>query len=79
MIIPGDTQRFGAIGSYSDKTTEDLTEIAAWETSDIRIAVMDQVQPGRVLGQKAGSATISATFKNKSGSGTITVEKIASP
>jgi hypothetical protein len=79
MIIPGDTQRFGAIGSYSDKTTQDLTEIVEWETSDIRIAVMDQVQPGRVLGQKAGSAAITATFKNRSGSGTITVEKIPSP
>ncbi len=79
MIIPGDTQRFGAIGSYSDKTTQDLTEIVEWETSDIRIAVMDQVQPGRVLGQKAGSAAITATFKNKSGSATITVEMIPPP
>jgi hypothetical protein len=79
MIIPGDMQRFGAIGSYSDKTTEDLTELVEWETSDIRIAVMDQVHPGRVLGQKAGSAAITATFKNKSGSATITVEMIPSP
>ena len=79
MIIPGDTQRFGAIGSYSDKTTQDLTELVEWETSDIRIAVMDQVQPGRVLGQKAGSAAVTATFKNKSGSGTITVEMIPPP
>jgi len=74
MIIPGDTQSFGAIGNYSDKTTQDLTEIVEWETSDIRIAVMDQAHPGRVLGQNAGSAAITATFRNKSGSGTITVE-----
>jgi len=79
MIIPGDTQWFGAIGSYSDKTTKDLTDMVKWETSDIRIAVMDQIHPGRVLGQKAGSAGITATFKNKSGSGTITVENISSP
>ncbi|MEK6743584.1 MAG: Ig-like domain-containing protein [Nitrospirota bacterium] len=79
MIIPGDKQEFGAVGSYSDKTTQNLTEIVQWETSDIRIAVMDQVQAGRVLGQKAGSATITATFKKISGSGTITVEMIPPP
>lgn len=79
MIIPGDKQEFGAVGSYSDKTTQNLTEIVEWESSDIRIAVMDQVQAGRVLGQKAGSATITATFKKISGSGTITVEMIPPP
>jgi uncharacterized protein YjdB len=62
-IIPGDTQMFGAIGTYSDKTTEDLTETAEWDSSDIRIAVTDQAHPGRVLGQKAGSAAITATFR----------------
>jgi len=76
MVIPGDTQKFGAIGSYSDKTTQDLTELVNWESSDITIAVVDQAQAGRVLGQKAGSAAIRASFKGKSGSGTITVEKI---
>lgn len=75
-IIPGDTQRFGAVGSYSDKTTQNLTDKADWDTSDIRIAVVDQAQPGRVHGQKAGTAVVTATFKNKSGSGTITVEMI---
>lgn len=79
MIIPGDTQRFGAIGNYSDKTTRDLTETVYWETSDTRIAVIDQAQAGRVLGQKAGSATIKASFKGKSGSATITVHAISSP
>ncbi|HWR73086.1 MAG TPA: Ig-like domain-containing protein, partial [Nitrospirota bacterium] len=79
IILPGDTQRFGAIGNYSDKTTQDLTELVEWETSDIRIAVMDQVHPGRVLGQKGGSAAITAAFKNKTGSATITVEMIPPP
>jgi uncharacterized protein YjdB len=73
MILAGDTQRFGAIGSYSDKTTQDLTEMVNWESSDITVAVMDQAQSGRVLGQKTGSATIRASLSGKSGSGTITV------
>ena len=74
MIMAGETQRFGAIGSYSDKTTQDLTETVEWETSDATIAEIDQAQAGRVIGKnKAGSATIRASFKGKSGSGTITV------
>ena len=75
MIMAGDTQRFGAIGSYSDKTTQDLTEEVNWETADITIAVAEQVQSGRVLGQKAGSTTIRASFDGKTASGTITVTK----
>ena len=73
MIMAGDTQRFGAVGSYSDRTTQDLTEIVNWESSDITIAVIDQAQAGRVLGQKTGSATIRASVSGKSGSGTITI------
>lgn len=74
MILPGETQRFGAIGNYSDGTTQDLTETAYWETSDLSIALIDEVLAGRVIGQdKAGSATIKASFNGKSGSGTITI------
>ena len=78
-IIPGDTQKFGAIGSFSDKTTEDLTDVVKWKTSNSRIAVMDQVQPGRVLGQKPGDAAITVTYKKKSAAATITVEIIQEP
>ena len=74
LIMPGETQRFGAIGSYSDKTTQDLTETVVWETSDLSIAQIDQTQAGRVVGNsKAGNAVIRASFKGKSGSATITV------
>ncbi len=77
MIMPHETQRFGAIGSYSDKTTQDLTETVVWETSDPGIAEVDQAQAGRVIGKnKAGSATIRASFNGKSGSSTITINTI---
>jgi hypothetical protein len=86
-IMPGsatirtnEIQRFGAIGSYSDKTTQDLTETVKWETSDASIAEIDQAEAGRVIGKnQAGSATITASFKRKSGSGTITVYTSLSP
>jgi hypothetical protein len=77
MIMAGETQRFGAIGSYSDRTTQDLTETVEWETSDMSIAEIDQAQAGRVVANdKAGSATIRASFNGKSGSGTITISTI---
>ncbi len=80
MIMLHETQRFGAIGSYSDKTTQDLTETVEWETSDASIAEIDQAQAGRVIGKnKAGSATIRASFNGKSGSGTITIYEMSSP
>lgn len=74
MIMAGETQRFGAIGSYSDKTSKDLTELVEWETSNASIAAIDQVQAGRVIGNdRAGKATIRASYKGKSGKGTITI------
>lgn len=83
MIMANETQRFGAIGSYSDKTTQDLTEAVEWETSDAGIAEIDHAQAGRVIGKnQAGSATIRASFKGKSGSGTLTIntkDTISSP
>ncbi len=77
MIMVGETARFGAIGSYSDGTTQDLTGTVDWETSDTSIAEIDQAQAGRVIGgDQAGSATIRASFKGKAGSGTISINTI---
>ncbi len=74
MIMAAETQRFGAVGNYSDGTTEDLTEKVEWESSDINVAKVDQAQAGRVIGHAiAGSAKIKATFNGKSGSATITI------
>jgi len=80
MISAHEIQRFGAIGSYSDKTTQDLTETVEWETSDASIAEIDQAHAGRVIGKnKSGSATIRASFNKKSGTGTITISTLPSP
>ncbi len=83
MIMAHETQRFGAVGSYSDGTTQDLTETVDWETSDLSIAEIDQAQAGRVIGKnKAGNATIRASFNTKSGSATITIntrDSLSSP
>ena len=79
-VMSGEIQRFGAIGSYSDKTTQDLTETVEWRTSNAGIAEIDMAEAGRVIGKdKAGSATLTALFKGKSGTGAITVYLRPSP
>jgi hypothetical protein len=80
VVMTGETQRFGAVGSYSDKTTQDLTDTVDWETSDPGIAEVDQAQAGRVIGKnKTGSATIRASYNKKSGSATITIYTLSPP
>jgi hypothetical protein len=75
-IMEGKTQQFNAIGNYSDKTTQNLTSAAKWQTSDAKIAGITPA--GLVIGKtEAGTAAITASFGGKVGSGTITVSKIA--
>jgi uncharacterized protein DUF1566/Big-like domain-containing protein/FecR-like protein len=71
-IMEGRTQQFSAIGSYSDKTTENLTSLAKWHLTDPKVAVISGA--GLVTGKaEGGTATISAAFGGKIGTGTITI------
>ncbi|HSB33691.1 MAG TPA: Ig-like domain-containing protein, partial [Nitrospirota bacterium] len=71
-IMEGKTQQFSAIGTYSDKTTENLTSSAKWQLTDPKVAGVSGA--GLVTGRpEGGTATISATFGGKIGTGTITV------
>lgn len=71
-IMEGKTQQFSAIGSYSDKTTENLTSSAKWHVTDPKVAGISGA--GLVTGRaEGGTATISAAFGGKIGTGTITV------
>lgn len=71
-IMEGKTQQFSAIGTYSDKTTENLTSSAKWQVTDPKVAGISGA--GLVTSRpEGGTATISATFGGKIGTGTITV------
>jgi hypothetical protein len=64
------SQRFIAIGTYSDSTTRDLTSSVTWSSSDNSIAVVSNAQglAGLGSGLVPGDVTVTATLGAVSGS-----------
>lgn len=60
-----------ATGTFSDGTTENITAKVSWSTSDNSVASVGTT--GMVTGVSTGSATITATSGDVSGSTTLTV------
>ncbi len=69
-IAAGNSVQLTATGTYSDKSTVDLTSIASWTSSNTGIAVVDA---GLVTGVSPGSATMTAEFEGVSGTDGVTV------
>ncbi len=71
---------FTATGTFSDKTTRDLTEFVVWGSSNTLVAIIGPTTatpplttPGRARALAAGTVTISATSAGVTGSTTLTV------
>jgi hypothetical protein len=71
---------FTATGTFSDKTTRDLTNFVTWTSSNTVVAIIGPnasvtppLGPGVASALAAGTATISATSGGVSGSTTLTV------
>jgi uncharacterized protein YjdB len=71
LMGTGTTAQFTATGHYSDASTQDLTALAAWTSSDATVASVDSA--GVVSARKAGTATITAALGSVNGSTTLTV------
>ncbi len=74
-IAKGTTQIFAATGTYTDASTQDLTDQVAWASSDGAVAGVSNVggSNGLATGSGVGSATITATLAGVSGTTTLTV------
>jgi uncharacterized protein YjdB len=74
-IAAGTTQVFIATGVYSDNSTQDLTTVVTWESSDTGVATVSNADGSRGLatGVAQGSATISAAYTSVTGTTTLTV------
>ena len=74
-IPRGTTQQFVATGTYSDNTTQNVTEQATWSSSMGTIATISNAAGSRGLatGANAGTTTITATFDGVSGNTLLTV------
>lgn len=74
-IAPGGVQQFDAIGTYTDGTTQDITTVANWSSSNAGVAVISNSagSNGLATSAGAGAATITATMGSVSASTTMTV------
>ena len=70
-VAAGNSQQFIATGTFSDSSKQDLTNTAAWASSDVTIATVSAM--GLASTTKAGSATISATQSGVTGQTTLNV------
>ena len=78
-ITLGSSQQFAATGTFSDNTTQDITGVSNWSSSNGAVAVMRSRwwwwggQPGLAFSAGPGQTTINATFGTQTGSTTLTV------
>ncbi|HVU15399.1 MAG TPA: DUF4082 domain-containing protein [Candidatus Didemnitutus sp.] len=71
-ILVGATQQFTAIGTYQDSSTQDLTSVATWSSSDPGKATINST--GLATGAAEGSSTITATLGSVSGTTLATIQ-----
>ena len=67
----GQSFGFKAIARYSDGSTDDVTNLSLWESSDLEIVTMGD--PGNATGASAGTATVTATYSGQSDTSEVTV------
>jgi hypothetical protein len=73
-IAKGTTVWLRAMGVYTDNSMQDLTDQASWISSDPAVSVSNYPDFGGVaVGVAQGSASVTATFGDKSDSTTVTV------
>ncbi len=72
-IMNGSVQQFTATATFSDRTTADITSSVSWKSSNAGVAVIDA--NGRATAGKTGTAVISATMGNKTGSTPLKVRR----
>src|SRR5262249_44097767 len=74
-VAKGLTKQFTATGTYSDKTTKNLTTQVTWASSTTSVATISNTAgtKGLATAVGTGSSTIAAAMNGTSGSTTLTV------
>ena len=67
----GGTAQFTAVATMSNGTTQDVTSLSAWASSNTGAATVSST--GVVTGVAEGTATVQATYLNVSGTDAITI------
>jgi bacterial leucyl aminopeptidase len=63
--LVGQTAQFSAVASFSDGTTQSVTSVAAWQSSNPAVATVGS--SGIVTGVAPGEVDITATYQSQSG------------
>ena len=71
-IAPGSFLGFSATGTFSDGSTQGISNLVNWSSSDTTVATVNTT--GKATGESAGGANITATFNGKSGSASLVVQ-----
>src|ERR1700719_1535620 len=71
-VLLGTLQQFTATGTYSDHSSQDITDSVTWSSSDISVASI--AGGGLATALTLGSVTISATSGSVTGSTTVNVQ-----
>lgn len=66
------SQQFTATATFSDGTTQDVTNVATWSSSSSSVATV--TVSGLVTAKNLGTTNISATFESVNGSSPLTVD-----
>jgi uncharacterized protein YjdB len=72
VLAPASTLSYAATGTFSDGSTQDITDAVAWSSSASNVASITTY--GQVTGQSAGTATITAQLDSQSGTAALVVE-----
>jgi hypothetical protein len=77
-VPQGMSQQFRAIGTFSDKSTQDLTTIVIWSSSDQSVAAISNAggSQGMATALAGGTTSISAAFGSISDSTLMTVTTV---
>lgn len=77
-VIKGMTQQFKATGTFTDNSSQDMTSVAAWSSSDPSIASISNTAGSRGLATSlsGGTTSITATFGNITAQTTMTVTTV---
>ena len=78
-IASGTAIQFTAVATYSDGSTQNVTALATWTSSDLAVATVSNTAGSQGLSTAiaAGTSTITATYTGVTGTATITVTAVS--
>jgi uncharacterized protein YjdB len=62
-----ETEQLVATGTWTDRTTQDITDMVTWTSSDSTIAGMSSTTPGLVMSVNVGMVSVTASYPTESG------------